>query len=117
MRFLIAFALISLPALAMADGKADFTTLCASCHGATGAGDGAAAAALNPKPASFATAELWKRIDEVGHNGVKGDAYVKKVLKEGGAAVGRSPLMAPMGAGMTDAQIADLTKFIRSLKK
>ena len=29
------------------------TGACFSCHGATGEGDGAAAAALNPKPRSF----------------------------------------------------------------
>lgn len=32
-------------------GKSIYDTRCASCHGATGAGDGAAAAALDPKPA------------------------------------------------------------------
>ncbi len=34
-------------------GKASFNTYCASCHGATGAGDGAAAASLAAKPRNF----------------------------------------------------------------
>jgi mono/diheme cytochrome c family protein len=34
-------------------GKSSFAINCASCHGATGAGDGAAAVALNPKPRNF----------------------------------------------------------------
>ncbi len=39
-------------------GKASFEMNCASCHGPGGAGDGAAAAALNPKPRNLATAPL-----------------------------------------------------------
>ncbi len=37
-------------------GKASFEMNCASCHGPAGAGDGAAAAALDPKPRNLATA-------------------------------------------------------------
>jgi mono/diheme cytochrome c family protein len=36
-------------------GRASFALNCAACHGAKGEGDGAAAAALNPKPRNFAT--------------------------------------------------------------
>ncbi len=36
-------------------GKALFVGNCAPCHGTSGAGDGPAAAALNPKPADFKT--------------------------------------------------------------
>ena len=39
-------------------GKASFEMNCASCHGPAGAGDGAAAAALDPKPRNLATAQL-----------------------------------------------------------
>lgn len=35
-------------------GKAIYAVRCASCHGDTGAGDGAAAASLDPKPANLA---------------------------------------------------------------
>lgn len=35
-------------------GQQVFSTNCASCHGETGAGDGPAAAALDPKPAPLA---------------------------------------------------------------
>lgn len=37
----------------LAAGKASFNVNCSSCHGATGLGDGVAAAALNPKPRNF----------------------------------------------------------------
>ena len=36
-------------------GKAVFTINCVACHGPKGAGDGAAAVALNPKPRNYAT--------------------------------------------------------------
>jgi mono/diheme cytochrome c family protein len=43
----------------LAKGKTIFSINCASCHGATGQGDGPAAAALNPKPRNF-TEGYWK---------------------------------------------------------
>jgi len=42
----------SSPAL-LEKGKASFTLNCVPCHGVAGAGDGVAAAALNPKPRNF----------------------------------------------------------------
>jgi len=61
-RLFVSFGLLILlaPGLALAQskgdakaGKAKYDTLCVGCHGATGKGDGAAAAALNPKPGNF----------------------------------------------------------------
>ncbi len=43
----------------IAVGKTKFETTCASCHGTEGKGDGVAAAALNPKPRNFHSAEGW----------------------------------------------------------
>jgi mono/diheme cytochrome c family protein len=39
----------------IAKGKAIFDANCAICHGSTGAGNGGAAASLNPKPVNFTT--------------------------------------------------------------
>ncbi|MGP1358962.1 cytochrome C [Roseicyclus sp.] len=36
-----------------ATGQEDYLALCSSCHGATGAGDGPAAAGLDPRPADL----------------------------------------------------------------
>jgi mono/diheme cytochrome c family protein len=63
-----------------------FRNRCASCHGATGAGDGPAAAGLNPRPRNFADPTWHSRASE---------SYLRRVVLEGGAAVGRSLLMPP----------------------
>lgn len=43
----------------LAEGKEIYAVQCAVCHGATGGGDGAGAAALNPKPRNFTSGE-WR---------------------------------------------------------
>jgi high-affinity iron transporter len=58
-----------------------FSSACASCHGATGRGDGPAASGLNPKPASFQSAEVMAGLTpfkafNVIRFGVKGTAMV-----------------------------------------
>lgn len=59
---------------------------CATCHGDSGKGDGAGAAALNPKPRSFTDA-AWQTKTT--------DDALRKVIVGGGPAVGMSPLMPP----------------------
>jgi cytochrome c553 len=89
-------------------GKANFDKLCAVCHGATGNGDGVAGAALNPKPTKFSDKELMaKRTDE----------DLTKTITEGGAAVGKSPVMVAYGNQLDKQAIADLVKYIRTLAK
>jgi mono/diheme cytochrome c family protein len=68
----------------LADGKKTFEANCLMCHGATGKGDGAAAAALKPKPRDFTDKkDMSKRSWEELH----------KVISEGGANSGFSALM------------------------
>ncbi|MBM4280681.1 MAG: cytochrome c [Deltaproteobacteria bacterium] len=78
------------PAVAAADPKAEaeqvFTQRCVTCHGAGGNGDGVAAAALNPKPRAYSDA-TWQ--------GETTDEVIAKVIVEGGAAIGKSPMMPP----------------------
>jgi mono/diheme cytochrome c family protein len=62
-------------------GRASFERNCSACHGDKGAGDGIAAAALNPRPRNFAT-ERFKngsrpaQIFETLKKGVPGSAMV-----------------------------------------
>ena len=63
-----------------------FKTLCITCHGAGGKGDGVAAANLNPKPRDYTNAE-WQ--DSVT------DEYLASIIVGGGPSVGKSVLMPP----------------------
>jgi mono/diheme cytochrome c family protein len=58
----------------IAKGKTLYTSQCASCHGATGLGDGKNAAPLNPKPSNLADAS-WK------HGSSDGEIYT--LIKDG----------------------------------
>jgi len=61
--FVLVVAVI--PVFAQGDAEAIFTQQCAMCHGASGAGDGPAAAAMNLEPSSFAdSAYQESRTDE-----------------------------------------------------
>lgn len=91
-----------------AKGETKFKLLCVSCHGEKGGGDGPAAAALNPKPAAFNDATRATAIT---------DEYVYNMIKEGGAANGRSPLMVSWKGAMTDQEIRDVAAYVRSFGK
>lgn len=109
----ILLAVTLLPVLALAQGNAEkgkaiFAQNCASCHGPTGKGDAPAAAALNPKPKDLT--------DKAYMAGLK-DQYLFDLVKKGGAAVGKSPLIPPFGSKLKDGDIRDVIAFIRSLGK
>ena len=90
------------------DAKAMFESLCFTCHGSTGHGDGPGAGALNPKPRSFADA-AWQ--DSVT------DEHIKKAVVFGGAAVGKSAMMPaqPQLKG-NDAILDGLVTIVRGFK-
>jgi mono/diheme cytochrome c family protein len=67
---------------AIAQGKELYTTNCSTCHGENADGNGAAGAALDPKPANLTTTA--KETDP---------AYSHWVISEGGAAAGLSSSM------------------------
>lgn len=66
------------------EARALFEGTCAICHGATGAGDGAASANLNPKPRNY-TDKAWQASVT--------DDDLRNIILQGGAAVGKSPTM------------------------
>ncbi len=108
------------PSVAAADdiarGKELFMGVgaCFSCHGAEGKGDGAAAAALTPKPASFATGAFKYDTDKDGKTGTETD--IANIIGQGAVAFGGSPMMAAR-ADIPEADRKALAKFVLSLKK
>ncbi|MFN8671590.1 MAG: cytochrome c [Candidatus Sericytochromatia bacterium] len=83
-------------------GKKVYDQNCTSCHGAKGKGDGAAAAALNPKPNNFSLGKF-----KYG----SGDADLAKTIKNG-----KGP-MPPWGAVLSGKDVDNVIAYIRSLKK
>jgi mono/diheme cytochrome c family protein len=88
-------------------GEALYRVRCASCHGVSGAGDGPAAANLQPQPRNLSDA-AWQA-------GVT-DAHLAAVITGGGAAVGKSALMPPQPDLAAHPQaLQRLVAFVRGL--
>lgn len=119
-KLLFVFATMILNSTANADdlqqGKMiyDGAGACASCHGATGAGDGVAAAALDPKPRNFSTGEYKFDTDNDGKKGTENDIF--NVVTKGATAFGGSPLMVAR-PDISEADRKALSKYVLSLKK
>jgi cytochrome c oxidase cbb3-type subunit 3 len=116
-RFSVLTLLITLSALVLTtrslahaadaeQGKKLYGQYCVSCHGQSGKGDGPAAAALNPKPRDHTDKETMSKMS---------DDDLLKVIKNGGASIGKSPLMPPWGGALKDDQIKDVIAYVRTL--
>jgi mono/diheme cytochrome c family protein len=71
---------------AVAEANKIWNERCVTCHGADGSGTGPGAAALEVKPRSFKDANWQSSVD---------NDRIKKVIVEGGPAVGLNAGMAP----------------------
>ncbi len=91
-----------------AKGKSVYEIYCQSCHGPGGDGQGPIGKNLNPPPRDF-TAGDFK------FGGTDQDIF--DVITNGAASKGGSPLMAPWGAVIPEADRWALVKYIRSLMK
>lgn len=87
---LLSASLVAAPPRASAQGDAKqqaqeiFAGRCTPCHGAQGKGDGAASKGLTPPPRNFSDPAWQKSVT---------DDHIEKIIKYGGAAVGKSPAM------------------------
>ncbi len=84
-----------------------FGLVCASCHGAMGDGTGAAGLALDPRPANFLDPAFWAERDM---------ARIVNVITNGGASVGKSPLMVGWSASFTAEQIQELADYVTTFR-
>ena len=84
------------------DVKQLYEQTCAMCHGPEGKGNGPNAQVLQPKPANLSVVLRGKDT-----------AYLTKLLKGGGASVGKSPLMPAYKGILKDEQIRDLIKYVK----
>jgi mono/diheme cytochrome c family protein len=82
-----------------------FVEACASCHGDKGRGDGPAGRFLNPPPRDFGDEEWQASIT---------DDRLRQTIRQGGAAMGLSPAMAPHPDLSSD-QVEELIRYIRSI--
>ena len=94
---------------AATQAKAMFETVCATCHGADGTGNGPAAANLNPKPRNY-TDPAWQASVT--------DEDIKKTILLGGQGVGKSPMMPGQPQLRQQPEVLDeLVKIIRGFGK
>jgi len=89
----------------IAAGKQTFMTICITCHGPEGKGDGPASATLNPKPRNLTDATYMATIN---------DRYLFELISRGGVAVGRSPLM-PSQPSLSAQDLNNVIAYVRSL--
>ena len=111
--FALAILLLLLPGIGSAQtkgdakaGKAKYDANCIGCHGATGKGDGAAAAALTPKPQDHTDGKIMNALS---------DKYLFDIIKDGGAAQKKSAIMPASSKKLNDQEIWDVVAYIRSL--
>jgi mono/diheme cytochrome c family protein len=83
-------------------GKILYASYCAVCHGETGAGDGFNSSNLGVPPPDLR--------QEVA---TRGEALVAKVVREGSASIGKSPLCPPYGRLLDDADRQLIVAYVR----
>ena len=88
-------------------GKVIYKEYCMQCHGATGKGDGPAAANLEPKPAIHANIAF----DQVPTE------YLYNMINHGGAAMGKSANMPYWGLTIGQQGVADVMAYLKATFK
>ena len=83
-----------------------YESRCASCHGASGHADGTLASSLTPRPRDF---------HDSGWQASRTDAELGAAIREGGAALGRSPLM-PAHRDLMPSDVDALVRCVRSFR-
>lgn len=90
------------PEASILRGNIVFRNYCALCHGLNADGQGRAARMYNPKPVNL-------------RESVVPDAYKERIIRQGGKTMGRSEFMPPWGEELTNEQITDVVRYLRSI--
>jgi mono/diheme cytochrome c family protein len=85
-------------------GKHLFAQYCSTCHGDDGHGDGQNASNLNPPPPDLTVSK-----------NARDAAYLRRVIGQGSAAIGRSALSPPWGRSLSPQQIDYLVAYCAAL--
>lgn len=80
-----------------------YNTYCVLCHGENGDGKGRLSEGKIPPPANLTLSLLT-------------DDMKENIIRQGGAAVGRSPFMPPWGEELSNEQIRDLIYYLNVIK-
>jgi mono/diheme cytochrome c family protein len=91
---------------AIEGGMVLYDTLCVSCHGPEGRGDGPAGEVLEPKPANLADSMMMGELS---------DGYLFWRISKGGAMEPFNSAMPAWEASLTEAERWQLVSYIRSL--
>jgi len=107
---LVLITIVGTVQTAMGAGNAEaggklYQTRCAPCHGPDGKAATPTAQALNPKPRDHTDGAY---MNQLSHE------HLVKVIKNGGPAVEKSPIMPP-NPDLNDQQIDDIIAFVRTL--
>jgi len=90
-----------------ADAKQVFDFYCTQCHGEKGDGKGINVTKdFATDPRNFTNKEDMEK---------RSDDDIRTVIKDGGPAISKSPLMPPWGATLNDAEVNDLLAYIRKM--
>lgn len=87
-------------------GRILYEYYCAICHGKQGNADGFNAYNLKTPPTRHTDPVLM---------GTLSDTQIRRMIKEGGKTMGRSPQMPPWGLVLNDREITEVTAYIRTL--
>ncbi len=101
------------PADVMAEGKELYDSLCQTCHGSEGMGDGAGVPEHLLKPRPFTQSAFKFDTDADWQRGT--DQDLANVIKNGTAVYGGSTLMPPW-AQLSEDEIAELVGYVRELQ-
>ena len=89
-----------------AEGRKLYASLCTTCHGEKGKGDGVAAGSLPVKPQDHTNSAVMSQMT---------DQALADVIIKGGGGIGKSPFMPAWGSSLNERQVRDIIAYIRTL--